>query len=169
MTLVSNPVIDAAIAAELVVLAAEVAAAGAPNADTAPLGYGRDLDCVSDVTEAFTETEPESPLGIAQAALRRLTTPRGSLPDDRDYGFDLRAYANRGVSVAELRGLALSVVGEVTKDDRIADAEAELTASLVARTLATRVRITPADPTLQAFSATFRVTSAEVLLEMIGP
>jgi phage baseplate assembly protein W len=162
MTLVGNSIVDAAIAAELATLEREV------PVSTAPLGYGIDIDCVTDVAEDWRETDPESPEGIAQASIRRLTTPRGSLVDEPDYGLDLRAYANRGVAVAELRGIALAAAGEVTKDDRVSSADVELSASLVTRTLDVRIRIMPADPALQEFTLTFAVTSAAVLLETIS-
>ena len=158
---VGNSIIDAAIAADLATLEREV------QPSTAALGYGIDLDCVADVTEDFAETDPESPEGIAQATIRRLTTPRGSLADEPDYGFDLRSYANRGVATAELRTLALAVASEAGKDDRVLRADVDLAASLVARTLDVLIRIMPADPALQEFALTFVVTDADVLLDTI--
>ncbi len=155
-------VIESALAAELATLTREV------EPSTEPLGFGIDLDCVTDVTEDFAETDPRSPKGIAQGAIRCLTTPRGSLVDDPDYGFDLRAVTSRGVATGELRGIASAIAGEVTKDDRISDVTVELSASLANQTLDVKLRIQPKDPALGTFSLTFVVTSAEVLINTIS-
>lgn len=61
---------------------------------------------------------------VAQAAYRRLITPRGTLlpfygdDDDHDYGFDVAAYVGRSPknAVAALPGL---IRAELKKDDRI--------------------------------------------------
>ena len=133
---------------------------------TAPLGYGVDLSCVDDLTEDLAEVDPFSPVAIGEALLRRLTTPRGQLPDDPDYGFDIRGYCNRGVPVGELRSLAGQIRSEVTKDDRVEDATVTVTIpSLNSMTVA--ILVTPADPTLDTFTLTFSVQSGEATLQAI--
>jgi hypothetical protein len=130
-----------------------------------PYGYGTDLSCVSDVTETLEEVDPESALGVAQAAARRLTTARGSLPDDPDYGLDVRGYLNRGVSSREYVDFAGQIKLELLKDDRIEDAAVTVIAPDTT-SLSVQVRLTPFDPSLQPFAFTLAVTSSEVLLEL---
>lgn len=133
---------------------------------TPPLGYGNDLSCVEDVTEALDEVDPFSPVAIGEALLRRLTTPRGQLPDDPDYGFDIRGYCNRGVPTGELRELAGQIRSEVSKDDRVEDASVTVTVPDLS-TMSVRIEVTPADPLLDPFSLTFAVVSGQLLLEAL--
>jgi len=165
MTLLSNTIVDAAVMADLATLAREV------EPTLAPLGFGTELSCVTDVTPDWAETDPNSPEGIVEATIRRWTTPRGALIDDPNYGYDLRAYCNRGVSSAELRTLALALEAEASKDDRVDAIDVTLTTTRTARmldTLALAAMITPADATLVPFTFTFSVTNAGVLLETIA-
>jgi hypothetical protein len=136
------------------------------DAPTAPLGFGRDLSCVSDVTPDFAEVGPTTALGIAQAAVRRLTTPRGQLIDDENYGLDVRAFANRGMTELELRDLSGQVRVELAKDDRVESADAQVLQER--SSLSISVQLTPVDPNTRAFSFTIAVTSTQVLLETIS-
>jgi hypothetical protein len=157
----SAVVLDA-IARELALLKREV------ETPTGPLGYGLDLSCVSDVTPELAEVDPFSPVGIAEAVIRRLTTPRGGLVDDPDYGLDLRGYCNRGTTLDELRDLAGQCRSEVTKDDRIEEALFTITTPTRSE-LNVSARITPADPSLELFSFTFTIpASGAAMLEAIG-
>jgi hypothetical protein len=155
--------VKAAIAADLATLTREV------DPPSGPLGYGRDLSCVLDVTPDFAEIDPMSLEAISQALIRRLITPRGALVDDPDYGLDLRGYCNRGATTAELRGLSSAVRGECRKDDRVDDVLVTLTLELVAaaQRLSVQLTVTPADPTLATFTLTFAVTSAGVLTDTL--
>lgn len=137
------------------------------TAPTGPLGYGRDLSCVDDITPELAEVDPRSTRGIGEAAIRRLMTPRGGLPDDPDYGLDLRALLNRGVADREAREIAGRIRLEVAKDDRIDDLAVAVTMPAPS-TLRIEARITPADPDLTPFSLVLAVTSAGVLLEALA-
>lgn len=150
------------IAAELAELTREVST---PAGD---LGYGVDLHCVDDLREDMAEVDPFSVLGVGQAIVRRLTTPRGSVPDAPDYGIDLRAYCNRGVPESEIQGLAARVRSEVTKDDRVRAATVTVTANASTGALTVSIVVTPAIVALASFTLTFAVTSGAVLLESIG-
>lgn len=138
-----------------------------PGGVVPDLGFGRDLSCVGDVTPSLAEVEPYSPIGIGEATIRRLTTPRGTLPDDPDYGFDVRAYCNRGVSRQDLRDLGGLARAEATKDDRIEDVTVTLTEPARGE-LVVYVRITPANPAVESFALTFRVTSGAAVLMELG-
>lgn len=134
---------------------------------TEPLGYGTDLDCAADCRDDFSEIDPQSPRAIVQALIRRWTTPRGALVDDPDYGFDIRAYYNRGVTLSELRALTMQMASEARKDDRVSDIRVSANASLQTSELYITARITPADPDTATFTLTFAVTSADVLIDTI--
>jgi hypothetical protein len=157
----SQTVLDA-ITASIAELAPIVAT---PSGD---LGYGTDLSCVSDATPDLAEVDPQSVRAIGEATIRRLTTPRGGLPDDRDYGLDVRAYVNRGVATSQLRDLQGMISNEITKDDRIDGAAVTLTMP-EPKTLNVQVMIDPADPNLRPFPLTFAVgAGGQVIVEAIG-
>jgi hypothetical protein len=134
---------------------------------TAPFGYGSDLSCVNDLSDTAEEVDPFGQLGIAQAAVRRLTTQRGTLPDDPEYGHDVTQYLNRGMTPEDIRDGQSACRNELTKDDRIEDAT--VTFTLITLTvLRIGVALTPADPNLKPFTFTFAVTDGAVLLEALG-
>jgi len=132
------------------------------------LAYGTDLACVSDLTVDLDEVDPFSMQAIGEAAIRRLTTARGALLDDRDYGIDVRAYCNRGTTLDELREIGGRCSLELAKDDRIDSAVVTVAQDPLAFTLAISVVITAAHPTLNPFTLTFAVTSSAAVLEAIG-
>lgn len=132
------------------------------------LAYGTDLECVSDLSVDVGEVDPFSMQAIGEAAIRRLTTARGMLLDDRDYGIDVRAYCNRGTSFDELREIGGRCALELTKDDRIESAVVTVAQDPRAFTLSISVVITAAHPTLNPFTLTFAVTSGAAVLEAIG-
>ena len=161
----SNATVDAAVAASLAELAASGRVADVP---TAPLGYGRDLSCVADITPDAAEVDPMSETAVVQAVIHRLTTARGTLIDDPDYGIDVRAFCNRASTPLELRAIADQCAGEIAKDDRVLDATVTATFTDATRTLRVSVRLECADPTLGTFDLTFAVdATGQVLLETI--
>ena len=157
-----NSTVQAALDQQLATLTREV------DAPVAPLGYGTDLSCVTDLTEDLAEVDPNSVQGIAEALIRRLITPRGALPDDPDYGYDLRGLLNRGTTLAELRNASGQARSEVRKDDRVRDADVAASFTLGNSTLNVTIAVTPADPALDAFSFTFALTDTSVVIEVIS-
>jgi hypothetical protein len=133
-----------------------------------PLGYGRDLSCVDDITGNLDEVDVFSVTAIGEATIRRLSTARGMLVDDPDFGLDLRSYCNRGVPAHELAEIEGAVRSEVTKDDRIDSAAVTASYTAANSTLLVQIRIVPVDPRLGAFTLTLAASSAEVLLEALG-
>lgn len=83
-------------------------------------GYGSDLSCLDDLDEDMTDLAPDDPLAIAQAAYRRITTPRGTLEDDPDYGIDVVEDLSKASSEEERRSLAGRIRSEISKDERVA-------------------------------------------------
>jgi phage baseplate assembly protein W len=157
-----NPLIQASIAEQIATLQQVV------DAPIAPLGYGTDLSCITDLAEDLAEVDPTSNQAIAEALIRRLITPRGALPDDPDYGFDLRGLLNRGVTLTELRAVTGQARNEIRKDDRVADAKVSAAFSLQGATLRVSIEVTPADVDNDTFSFTFALTDTTVAIEVIG-
>jgi hypothetical protein len=136
------------------------------DAPTGALGFGTDVWCTDDADENLSDVDAFSPVGIGQALVHRLTTPTGTLPDDRDYGLDVRGYCNRGVPVDELRDLAGAIRLEITKDDRVDDASVNVTIP-EANTLRIAIRITPENPAITPFSMVLAAMPGELTLEIL--
>jgi hypothetical protein len=131
----------------------------------APFGYGRDLSCTTELDPALAEVDPFSPRAVAEALVRRLTTPHGSLLDDPDYGEDITGAENRGTTAADLAGLATRIKNEVTKDDRVDTSEVRVVADSAARTLTISLRVTLRDPSSSDFELVLACSNGTVLLE----
>lgn len=89
--------------------------------------FGSDLSCTDDLDPGAKEVSGED--ALAQALYRRLTTPRGQLIDDPDYGLDIQSFLHRGITAGELRGIEGAIRAEVLKDDRVANFTAKATTS----------------------------------------
>lgn len=132
-----------------------------------PFGYGSDVSCEADVDAGVAEIPGSDPLVLAQALVRRLDTPRGSLPDDAGYGISLRSYLSAGTTTTELQRLAGVIRNELVKDDRVESLSVTVTPSTTGDTLAVLLSITPADVGI-SFTMTLAVSSGAVLLEAIS-
>ena len=146
---------------------AELASLTPVTPRTGALGFGTDLACVTDLSASLDEVDPLSPVGIGEAALRRLMTPRGGLLDDPDYGIDVRSFCSRGVAVDELRDLAGTIKLELVKDDRIETVLVGVTMPAPS-TLRISILITAALPALTPFSLIFVATPETLTVEVIG-
>lgn len=154
-----NATVQATISAELAKLAPLV------ETPVEPFGYGSDLSCVGDLDPNARELDGFDRLVLAEALIRRITTTRGSLPGDADYGIDVRSYLNRGTDVNELRNISDRVQLELLKDDRIVRAQVTATFAANFLELDLDIRITPLDPSVGGFSLTLAVTSADAVLK----
>lgn len=83
------------------------------------LGFGSDLWCTDDITPDALELPGDDSRIVAQAAYRRLITPRGALIGEDDYGIDVTSYLHRGMNPQTQRELEGVIKGELLKDDRI--------------------------------------------------
>lgn len=133
-----------------------------------PFGYGRDLVCWEDLTATLAETDPATTQSLAQDVYHRITTERGSLVDDPDYGEDVRGYVNEAMTERGLLSIGGRLSQEIRKDDRIGSVEVIPELQLVSPiTLGLTLAITPEDPALQPFTMILAVTSAEAILKAI--
>jgi phage baseplate assembly protein W len=94
---------------------------------TSSVQYGHDLFCVTDLDPGMLEVDGRHCL--AQALVRRLTTPRGALVDDPNYGYDLTAFLNGDFDQATLTRMNGQIVSEVTKDERVVAATSQVVVS----------------------------------------
>lgn len=150
----------AALTAELVTLSSTAAP---------PLGYGIDLVCVSDIDPLMAETLSDTVASLAQDSFHRVTTPRGALPDDPNFGIDVRSMLSAGMTQATIRTVSGAIHGELKKDDRITDVEVSVifSGSFRAPTANITIRITPADGS-SAFNLIMAVTDGAALLSEIS-
>lgn len=84
-----------------------------PSDDT--LGY--DISCTDDLTELMLEVSELR--ALAEAAFRRITTPRGRVIDAPDYGRDIRSLLSKGMTPASRATSIALFVDEILKDERI--------------------------------------------------
>ncbi len=147
------------------------------SAPTGDLGYGTDLSCTADVvetSEGLAEVDPFSAQAIGESTVRCWTTERGTLPDDPDYGRDIKAYANHGTTQAELRDLSGQLRNEALKDDRIDEIQVSAVYVSTTRTLTVSAVITPVNILTGEgspegkFSLILSVVDGVVLSELVG-
>ena len=129
----------------------------------ADVGFGSDLSCTDDVSPTFETISGDEPLAVAQAAYRRLRTAIGELLDDPDYGCDIEAYIQRGLTPQVLQELKIGAQAELLTDDRIATVDVNLT-STDPTTYLLDIRCTS---TQGPFSLTFELTDAQAALSAI--
>jgi hypothetical protein len=158
----TNPTYTAAVAASL----ATLTRVSEPAAE--PLDFGVDVHCLMDCRDDFAEVDEHSPEAIVEALVRRFVTPRGTMLDAPDYGLDIRAWCNRGATLTELRLLSSQMSAEARKDDRVDSVDVAVSSALSTQRLEIKLVVTPADPALATFAATFAVTSAGVLLDTLN-
>jgi hypothetical protein len=91
------------------------------------LGFGSDLDCANDLTATMAELPGDSPLVVAQANYRAITSPRGSVPDAPGYGFDVPGLLNKGLTTKEVTAIAGQIGSQLRDDDRNENVSVSLT------------------------------------------
>lgn len=131
------------------------------------LGYGKDLDCVTDCTSDFRTIGPNTPRIILQRLARRFQTPRGTYRQDTDYGLDLRGALHKGHTQRDLRLLQGQVHGEAKKETSIDRVTASLTVSgsADATSLHLRLHVVPLDPRIAPFAGIIRITKSGAEVE----
>lgn len=134
------------------------------DAPVEPFGFGSDLSCDSDLTEEMVELDGDDVNLLVEACVRRLDCPRGGLPDDPDYGIDVRGMLNEGVPNYELATLGTRIRAELSKDDRIASVTASAVMAPDGRELTIAISVVPFAASVGGFALTLSVTSAEVIV-----
>lgn len=134
---------------------------------TTAVGWGVDLVCINDLDPALASTDPFSTATLAQDAYHRISTRRGTLPDDPDYGIDVLAFLHASMTQSDFLSAAGQINTELGKDDRFLDVAATVTYDAARLQLNISVRITPVDPSLQPFTLIVAVTDGVTLLKEI--
>lgn len=80
---------------------------------------------------------------VAEAIVRRWSTPRGRLIDDGNYGFDLTDFVNGDFTVSDVPRIAQQAGAEAEKDERVLSCRCS--ASFVGETLAVVGQVQTAD------------------------
>lgn len=93
--------------------------------DPATVAYGLDLACVSDLDPGFVIVTGRRLL--AEAIARRLQTPRGTLIDDGNYGYDVVGELGDDLAPSDLGRIAAAIEAECAKDERVVSARATVT------------------------------------------
>jgi phage baseplate assembly protein W len=129
----------------------------------ADVSFGSDLSCADDVTLTFDTVAGDDPMAVAQSAYRRLRTAIGELLDDPDYGCDIDAYLQRGLTPQTLQQLKTDIQAELLTDDRIATVDCQITPTDGANFILTILCTSAQGP----FSLTFDLTDAQAALSAI--
>ena len=87
--------------------------------------YGMDLDCGPDLTRTMKVTSGRRL--VAQNILRRFNTPRGSLPDDPNFGTDMSLFVNDDLGPGDVGRIGSSMQAEALKDARVKSARTTVT------------------------------------------
>lgn|SRR5574337_242848 len=90
-------------------------------AQLATVDFGQDIDA-SDDLNPFLQLLDGLP-NLGQALAHRLSTPRGSLPYDANYGYDVRELLNETMTPTRQAQLQVDIAGECRKDERVLAAQ----------------------------------------------
>jgi phage baseplate assembly protein W len=88
--------------------------------------FGSDISTYVNGDLDPTFTVITGPRVVAEAVARRLETPRGRLPEDPNYGYDLRILLNGSFTAADLARHESAIAAEAEKDPRVERADATL-------------------------------------------
>jgi len=124
--------------------------------------FGRSLSCVSDLQPDFAVVTGRRLL--AEAIVRRITTPRGRLIDDPNYGIDVREWLLDSVTPSDLQRLPAVVDAEIQQDERIVGSTT--TAIYNAGVLTLSITL---DPGESPFTLTLAVSELTVELLSVTP
>jgi phage baseplate assembly protein W len=102
---------------------------------------------------------------LAEACIRRLTTPRGGLFYAPNYGTDVREMLAARFDAARLSGWKARIEAELRKDDRVLAAAVDLTPNAQTESVAIRIRVTTAEG---PFSFTLAASALSVELLTVG-
>lgn len=127
--------------------------------------FGKDVSCT---TELHTGRYASGSRVVAEAAYRRLTTPRGMLrggEDEANYGLDLTELIGSASTKADAAALPSRVKAELLKDERIISANVVVTPTREGATTTYLIAIT-AETTAGPF--TLGVGVADVTVQLLG-
>lgn len=89
------------------------------------VGYGTDIICDYDLDPLCREEDPLSPIAVARAVFRRITTPRGGMIDDQEYGFDIQSLLHKAMTPQFEASIPGILRNEILKDERVESVSVE--------------------------------------------
>jgi hypothetical protein len=99
-----------------------------------------DFSCIEDIDSSLSVISDANEI-LAQSVVRRLTTERGSLFYDLNYGFDVRGFFNAALSASEAATLERAIADECEKDERIVSATAQVRFSSATREMVIKLEL----------------------------
>ena len=99
---------------------------------------GVDFACIDDLDASLSLVDGQT--ALAQHVARRITSPRGGLFHDVDYGTDARSVLHGAVTLSPTQS-ARMIEAEAMKDPRVASAAADVSWDQNSETLTVEVRI----------------------------
>lgn len=128
-----------------------------------PTDFGMDIDCFDDLNPLMQLVGGFQNLG--QALAHRLSTPRGTLPYDLNYGTDIRAFLNAAITPNQAAQIRSVVQGECTKDERVQTCQCSSTFDFQSSTLTLTLNVnTSSGPFIYVLAAT--KVSVELLKQL---
>lgn len=103
--------------------------------------FGRDISCTTAIRSGRTVTGVRI---VAEAAYRRLTTPRGMLrggEDEANYGLDLSEFIGAQSSASTAAAFPGIIRGELLKDERIESVEVDVVETQSGASITYSIRI----------------------------
>lgn len=131
-----------------------------PSAESTALG-AYDLSLATDLSADCRVVSGR--MALAEALIRRWSTPRGRLIDDPNYGTSLADSLNDDMRVGDIVRLQAAAEAEARKDERVADISS--TALFVGNALTLTFSITDGEG---PFTLTIAVTSVSVSLLQVS-
>ncbi len=83
------------------------------------VGYGTDIICDYDLDPLCREEDPLSAIAVVRAVFRRITTPRGGMIDDQEYGFDIQSLIHKAMTPQFEASIPGILRNEILKDERV--------------------------------------------------
>lgn len=108
-----------------------------------PDNLGTDINLVSDLAPVWGLATQGT--NLANAILRRLTTPRGGLFYDLNYGYDVMALLNSAMGPTELSAARGAITSEARKDPRVLSATVDLSFTRSTKTLSISIGLITAE------------------------
>lgn len=121
-----------------------------PISRPAQNSFGSAWSCVEDLT--MPSVMVTGFRVVAEAIVRRWTTPRGGLVDDPEYGYDLTDYIGDDLNPSDVAQVASFAAAEARKDERVQFAKVSITMSLAGAMSVTASILTASGPFLLVLS-----------------
>lgn len=129
------------------------------------VNYGRDTSCTNTLRTGRYATGARL---VAEAAYRRLITPRGSLrgsEEEQNYGLDLMDLVGSVSTKADAASLPGRIRSELTKDERITSLDVEVLRIVDGPSVAYQITI---DGKCDAGPFNLTLKASEVTVELLG-